>query len=320
MNKVSASSTYKTCYLINRHAALPSTPAPVKGAYKCLFVRGDGTGGTETRIGNQKGNACINACVIRKRKDPRINGVTVYSSNQGGCWCEMNMNKVSASSTYKTCYLINRYAALPTTTAPVTKAKTVTKCNKVADVGFILDSSGSLAGSYKIEKAFLKSVAAAFGISKDGPRASVVTFSLKAELSIKFKDYFDITSFNNAVDAIPLMGRLTRIDLALRVAQNDMFTTKNGARAKTPKILILLTDGSQTQSAGAVNPADISKKLRQNGIHVIVVGIGSGINRGELIRIAGSDDKVFSAASFAELVSSKFTEKLMEKSCKEVAV
>lgn len=192
------------------------------------------------------------------------------------------------------------------------------KCNAIADVGFILDSSGSLAGSYNFEKDFLKSLAAAFGISKNGPRASVITFSLIAELTIKFNEYFDIASFNDAVDAIPLMGRSTRIDRALRTAQNDMFQARNGARGNTPKILILLTDGSQTQ--GGENPADISKTLRQTGIHVIVVGIGSGINKAELLEIAGSSDRVFSAASFDELISKEFTSSLMEKSCKEVAL
>jgi len=192
------------------------------------------------------------------------------------------------------------------------------KCNAIADVGFILDSSGSLAGSYNFEKDFLKSLAAAFGISKNGPRASVITFSLIAELTIKFNEYFDIASFNDAVDAIPLMGRSTRIDRALRTAQNHMFQARNGARGNTPKILILLTDGSQTQ--GGENPADISKTLRQTGIHVIVVGIGSGINKAELVEIAGSSDRVFSAASFDELISKEFTSSLMEKSCKEVAL
>ena len=58
------------------------------------------------------------------------------------------------------------------------------------DVGFILDSSGSLRNDYQTEKDFLKSLAGAFGVSKDGSRASVLTFSFYAELSIKFKGKF----------------------------------------------------------------------------------------------------------------------------------
>ena len=44
----------------------------------------------------------------RKRNDQRINGVTVFADHRGGCWCELNMNGISASSIYKTCFLINK--------------------------------------------------------------------------------------------------------------------------------------------------------------------------------------------------------------------
>ena len=59
------------------------------------------------------------------------------------------------------------------------------KCKAKVDVGFILDSSGSLRNDYQREKDFMKMLAAAFGISSDGSRASVITFSYYTELSIK---------------------------------------------------------------------------------------------------------------------------------------
>ena len=77
-------------------------------ALKCTFSSGDGTGGSEVKIGDQTGDECIEACMDRKQNDHRINGVTIYSNGKGGCWCEQNMNRVSASSTYKTCFLQGR--------------------------------------------------------------------------------------------------------------------------------------------------------------------------------------------------------------------
>merc|ERR1719450_1520829 len=74
-------------------------------ALKCTFSSGDGTGGSEVKIGDQTGDECIKACMDRRQNDHRINGVTIYSNGKGGCWCEQNMNRVSASSTYKTCFL-----------------------------------------------------------------------------------------------------------------------------------------------------------------------------------------------------------------------
>ena len=189
------------------------------------------------------------------------------------------------------------------------------RCKSKVDVGYILDSSGSLKADYQNEKNFLKSLAESFGVSGDGSRAGVITFSVNAEHSIKMKDHADISSFNAAVDAIPLMGFTTRIDKALRLAQNELFTLENGARPTTPKILILLTDGSQTADADAESPGDIADELRKTGVTLLVVGIGSHTNTTELSHIAGGPGKTFSAASFDELTSARFIGNIADKSC-----
>lgn len=194
----------------------------------------------------------------------------------------------------------------------------VPTCKAKVDVGFILDSSGSLRDDYQNEKNFLKALAGAFGVSDDGSRAGVITFSYYSEHSIKLKDHTDITSFSKAVDAIPLMGSTTRIDKALRLTQAELFALENGARAGVPKILILLTDGSQTQDANAEDPGDIAEELRtRGGVTLIVVGIGAGVNQTELDHMAGGKDNAFSAASFDELVGGDFIQQLTEKSCEE---
>jgi len=189
-------------------------------------------------------------------------------------------------------------------------------CDAIVDVGYILDSSGSLRTDYGKEKAFLKSLAAAFGVSQKASRAGVVTFSYYTEHSIKLSDHDDVISFNKAVDNIPLMGSTTRIDKALRLTQKEMFSLANGARAGIPKVVILLTDGSQTQDAGAEDPGDVADELRNAGINILVVGIGKGINATELAHIAGGDSKAYSASTFDELISRDFIEKLKTEGCK----
>ena len=42
-------------------------------------------------------------------------------------------------------------------------------------------------------------------------------------------------------------------------------------------MLILLTDGSQTQDVGAEDPGDVAEQLRKDGVSILVVGIGSGV-------------------------------------------
>ena len=189
------------------------------------------------------------------------------------------------------------------------------KCQVVIDVGFILDSSGSLRNNYEQEKEFLKSLAKTFGVSSNGSRAGVVTFSYFSKHSIKLSDHGDIATFNQAVDNIPLMGSTTRIDKALRLAQKELFSLGNGGRVGVPKLLILLTDGTQTQDAGAEDPGDIAEELRADGINILVIGIGRGINETELTHIAGEEKSVYSAASFESLAENDFLESVRTRSC-----
>ena len=182
-------------------------------------------------------------------------------------------------------------------------------------MGFILDSSGSLRNEYQKEKDFLKTLAGAFDISEDGSRAGVVTFSYKAEHSIKLSDHKSIQSFSDAVDKIPLMGSITRIDKAMRLTQKELFKPENGARQGITKVLVLLTDGSQTPAADAEEPSDIADELRGIGVSIIVVGVGRGTNPKELDRIAGGKGEAFSAASFDELIGGDMVQELTRKTC-----
>ena len=142
-----------------------------------------------------------------------------------------------------------------------------------------------------------------------------MTFSSNADLSIKFNDHYRTSEFNDAVDNIPLMGLHTRIDKALRLTQTQMFTKQHGARVGVNKMLILLTDGTQTWDEGAEDPILIAEGLRKSGIHVIVIGIGDEINYAELNGVAGGSDRVFTVNSFDEMITKEFIEKISLSTC-----
>ena len=188
-------------------------------------------------------------------------------------------------------------------------------CKAKVDVGFVLDSSGSLRKDYGREKSFLKALAVSFGVSDANARAGVVTFSHDAEHSIKLNDHTSLTSFNEAVDKIALMGSTTRIDKALRTTQKEMFTVRNGARPGVNKVLVVLTDGSQTQDVGAEDPGLVADELRKEGIRVFVVGIGKAVNSTELAHIAGDKSNLFTASSFDDLVSRRFLKNVNSAGC-----
>merc|ERR1712136_354052 len=115
-----------------------------------------------------------------------------------------------------------------------------------------------------------------------GSHVGVITFSQRVDHTIKMKDHYNLQSFAQAVNRIPLMNSVTRIDLALKKAKEELFQVRNGGRSNTKKLLILLTDGVQTKSRGYVDPTVRANQLRSMGVTVMAVGMGSGVNKAEL--------------------------------------
>lgn len=110
------------------------------------------------------------------------------------------------------------------------------------------------------------------------------------------------------------MGFQTRIDKALQQAKSDMFTRQNGAREGVPKMLILLTDGTQT-GRGSIDPSIPAEALRRAGVYLVVIGIGKKIDVDELKRMAGDSGKYHTAASFDELISGDFIKSVSSGTC-----
>ena len=113
------------------------------------------------------------------------------------------------------------------------------------------------------------------------------------------------------------MGSTTRIDKALRLAQNELFDEENGARFQVNKILIMLTDGSQTQDDESEDPAMIAQEIRDSGIQMLTIGIGPGTNISELTRIAGSRQNSYSTESFDKLLEENFLQSISSAGCKK---
>ena len=189
-------------------------------------------------------------------------------------------------------------------------------CKLILDICFIMDSSGSLAREYHKEKQFLNAVIDNLNLGENEVRAGVITFSYYVELSIKLNQFYRREDFKKKVTSIPLMRSTTRIDKALRMVQNEFFSVSNGARPGIPKLVILMTDGTQSKGRDVVDPGDIADEIRSAGIPVVVIGIGKGINAKELEHISGGPDTLFMAQSFDELISGGFIKTFMSGKCK----
>ena len=78
----------------------------LNGDNRCTFYTGDGTGGSDEKVGNQKGSSCIDICLELRKTDKTINGVIVFAdASKGGCWCKKQMTGTSSVTKYKSCFI-----------------------------------------------------------------------------------------------------------------------------------------------------------------------------------------------------------------------
>ena len=190
-------------------------------------------------------------------------------------------------------------------------------CTASVDIGFIMDSSESLRSHYSDEKDFIKQVAKGFGISQHGTRAGLVLFSNNAEVGVQLGHYGNTYEFQTAVDNLPLLGgSKPRIDKALKVAYDQVFSPSYKSRPKTPKVLVLLTDSKQSRDADAIDLSLAALPFHEAGIKVIVVGVGESIKYGELRTVVKSLDNLFFARDFDQLKSESFVKDVINLSCK----
>ena len=188
-------------------------------------------------------------------------------------------------------------------------------CIGKKDIGFIVDSSGSIkSDDYVKEKNFVKKVAQRIGISQSGTRAGIVLFSTTAKLEVKLNQYDKTADFNKAVDNLEFLDAGTRIGLALKVALEQLFTRANGMRANVPNIIILLTDG-QTSTSDKSLLTRVVRRIRRADIKIIVIGIGPHVSPSELLKIAGTRKHLYLPKTYQELLSKKFIKDIVGISC-----
>ncbi|XP_068712220.1 uncharacterized protein [Montipora foliosa] len=109
---------------------------------------------------------------------------------------------------------------------------------------------------------------------------------------------------------------MTRIDLALKVAAEKVFVPSGGSRSSVPKILILMTDGYQTQIADVSTPLDKEVlPLRRKGVQVYALAIGPYTKERELRLIVQKKENIFKSATFLDLL--EIIGDLVTKTCAE---
>ena len=143
--------------------------------------------------------------------------------------------------------------------------------------------------------------------------AAIVQYNTNASLVYAFNTSFDLNSFNLAVDRLMNRGHLARIDKALQLTADYVFTSElSGSREGVHKIAILLTYKRFTRPHN-FSLQDASELLQQKGVKIFVVAVGNDLDENELLEIAEKKDGLIQVPAYSSLSLS--VDILKEKIC-----
>ncbi|XP_029928309.1 matrilin-2-like [Myripristis murdjan] len=182
----------------------------------------------------------------------------------------------------------------------------------VVDLVFVIDGSKSL-GSANFErvKQFVKAIVDSLDISRTGTHVGLLQYSTKVRTEFTLSRFATAQDIKQAVGRMQYMGRGSMTGSALRHMFEYSFSAKEGARANTPRVSIVFTDGRSQDDV-----SEWANKAKNAGITIYAVGVGKAIEQ-ELREIASEpDDKhLYYGEDFDKM--GEIANKLKTRICKD---
>ena len=111
------------------------------------------------------------------------------------------------------------------------------ECKPIADIGFVIDSSGSIGRSnWGRMKRFLKALVSKLDVSPSATHISAVAYSNNPEVVLRFRNRQSTDEVNSAFDGMRWQRGFTYTDKALLLADGDLFQSSNGMRPNVAKV------------------------------------------------------------------------------------
>lgn len=172
------------------------------------------------------------------------------------------------------------------------------------EVAVVIDASDTLSSSNIPEiKSFLKRLATTFKVAPHATHMSVILAGARVRVAIDLpKIGANVKTFSKTVDtSIEAIGGEWSLDRGLSLVKDKVFTVENGARNFLPLIVVVVTNGRQTNGNKKVL-VDKAKDLLKMNVHVSVVGVGDGVSRDELkLMLRNDSEYLYQAGSFKAL-------------------
>ncbi|XP_019411722.1 PREDICTED: von Willebrand factor A domain-containing protein 2 isoform X2 [Crocodylus porosus] len=142
---------------------------------------------------------------------------------------------------------------------------------------------------------FVRSSSLQFNINRDVAQIGLVVYGSRARTVFALDTHTTATALLKAINNAPFIGGSASVGSALLRIHDGVMTVPKGARPGVSKAVVVITDGG-----GAEDAAVPAQQLRDSGVLVFVVGIGS-VQRDVLLRITGSPHHLMHVPSYEEL-------------------
>jgi hypothetical protein len=164
-----------------------------------------------------------------------------------------------------------------------------------ADIVFLLDSSTQLGPkNFKQELLLFDTVAQSFPVKKDGVNFASVVYSDRIKVPFQLNTHADKPTLSIAIQAIPFVGGGSRVGDAIASVKSGILD-KSGRPGVAKVVAVLMNEKSEDDM---VEPATA---LKAEGVKLIMVGIGKGVDASLLGSLASSPDSVLLVDKLDEL-------------------
>jgi len=174
------------------------------------------------------------------------------------------------------------------------------------DMVFIVDQSSSITPiNYKTKiLPFLVNLTQLMSIDSNGDHVAFIPFSDPEVTNVAFPLNKHLTreELIQAIERHQFQGGNTATKRALELARGSVFLASNGARRTEYKETIaptalIITDGIATDG----EPGLAAEDLRQDGVTIFAVGVGSLVNEDYLKQLTGDKGRIFPVTDYKDL-------------------
>ena len=162
-------------------------------------------------------------------------------------------------------------------------------CEAVADLVFVLDSSGSIEingqGNWNLLLDFLVRLVESLDIGPNAIRVGLVSYSGRSTVNFLLDRYTRKDELINAIRNIPYIGDATNTAAAIEDMRTKVFTQR-GDRPNIQNIAMVVTDG--VSNVDQRNTVPNANRAKDDGIWMMVVGITDEVNETELQGISST--------------------------------